>query len=128
PTRRSSDLGSWERKQELLARQIRDDGITYNVHSEAGSPARPWSLELLPRLIGADEWRQVQQGAAQRARLLNDIVADVYGEQVLLKEALLPSARVQGHPAYLRGLPGGRPPGGRFLLVLAFDKIGRAHV
>lgn len=116
-------LDDLQRRQALMARQIREDGITYNVYDAQGGPSRPWSLEVLPLIIEAAEWRRLEQGVAQRARLLNDILADTYGEQRLLKEALLPSALVLGHPGYLRGLQGVRPPGGTFLHVLAFDLV-----
>lgn len=114
-------LDDLQRRQELLARQIREDGITYNVYGALDGPSRPWSLEVLPQIIDAAEWRQLERGVAQRARLLNAIVADTYGAQALLKEALLPSALVLGHPGYLRGMQDVRPPGGIHLHLLAFD-------
>lgn len=116
-------LDDLQRRQALMARQIREDGITYNVYNAQGGPSRPWSLEVLPLIVEADEWRGLEQGVAQRARLLNTILADTYGEQRLLKEALLPSALVLGHPGYLRGLQGVTPPGGIHLHVLAFDLV-----
>jgi uncharacterized circularly permuted ATP-grasp superfamily protein/uncharacterized alpha-E superfamily protein len=114
------DIG---RRQALLARQIQEDGITYNVYNARGGPSRPWSLEVLPLILSADEWRGLEQGVAQRARLLDSILADVYGEQRVLHEALLPSALVWGHPGYLRGLQGCRPVGGVYLHVVAFDLV-----
>ncbi len=116
-------LEELQRRHDLMARQIREDGITYNVYNAQGGPSRPWSLEVLPLIIETDEWRSLAQGVAQRARLLNTVLADAYGEQRLLKEALLPSALVLGHPGYLRGLQGVKPPGGIYLHVLAFDLV-----
>ncbi|MCH8178159.1 MAG: circularly permuted type 2 ATP-grasp protein [Proteobacteria bacterium] len=121
-------LDDLQRRHALMARQIREDGVTYNVYGgdkaqagQGGAGNRPWSLEVLPLLIEAADWHALEQGVAQRARLLNAILADTYGEQRLLKEALLPSALVLGHPGYLRGLQGVMPPGGIHLHVLAFD-------
>lgn len=116
-------LDDLQRRHGLMARQIREDGVTYNVYNAQGGPSRPWSLEVLPLIIEAGEWRRLEQGVAQRARLLNAILADTYGEQRLLKQALLPSALVLGHPGYLRGLQGVTPPGGVHLHVLAFDLV-----
>ncbi|MDI1260325.1 circularly permuted type 2 ATP-grasp protein [Aquabacterium sp.] len=114
------DLGQ---RQALLARQIQEDGVTYNIYSAQGGASRPWSLEVLPRLIEPQDWRLIEQGAAQRASLLNQIAADVYGEQKLLKDAYLPAALVLGHPGYLRGLHGVKPLGGVYLHVVAFDMV-----
>ncbi|HEX5356392.1 MAG TPA: circularly permuted type 2 ATP-grasp protein, partial [Aquabacterium sp.] len=116
-------LDDLSRRQGLLARQIQEDGITYNVYNAQGGPSRPWSLEPLPLIISADDWRELEQGVAQRASLLNRVLEDVYGEQNVLKEALLPSALVLGHPSYLRGLQGVKPVGGVYLHVVAFDLV-----
>lgn len=79
--------------QELSAKALRvqrrvlEDGASYNVHSDgpplpgqdgdAGAPlARHWPLELLPMLIEPGEWRHIEAGIAQRARLLNAVMAE----------------------------------------------------
>ena len=110
-----------DRRSAMLARQIRDDGITYNAYRADGSIQRPWSLDLLPLIVGADEWALIEQGAAQRARLLNAVMRDVYGAQRLLRESLLPPALVYGHPGYLRPLAGFTPADGVYLHIAAFD-------
>ena len=104
-----------------LRRQIRDNGVTYNVYADANGPQRPWSLDLFPLIISADDWAGIESGIKQRTRLLNEIMADVYGPQNLLKQGLLPAALVQGHPGYLRAMQGVQPAGGMFLHIAAFD-------
>ncbi|MDO9237666.1 MAG: circularly permuted type 2 ATP-grasp protein [Aquabacterium sp.] len=116
-------LAELTQRQALLGRQIHEDGVTYNVFNASGSPTRPWSLELLPRLISAQDWRLIEKGVTQRASLLNHIATDVYGPQQLLKDAYLPAALVLGHPGYLRGLHGVKPLGGVYLHVAAFDMV-----
>ncbi|MES2686866.1 MAG: circularly permuted type 2 ATP-grasp protein, partial [Pseudomonadota bacterium] len=104
-----------------LHRQIRDNGVTYNVYADADGPQRPWSLDLFPLLLSAQDWAHIATGIAQRARLLDRIMADVYGPQQLLSLGLLPTALVQGHPGYLRAMHGVHPAGGTFLHIAAFD-------
>jgi uncharacterized circularly permuted ATP-grasp superfamily protein/uncharacterized alpha-E superfamily protein len=116
-------LDDLTRRQGVLARQIQEDGITYNVYNAQGGPSRPWSLEPLPLIISSTEWQTLAQGISQRAKLLDGVLADIYGPQTLLKQALLPSALVLGHPGYLRGLQGVKPVGGVFLHVVAFDLV-----
>lgn len=103
-----------------VVQQIRGNDITYNVYADKGEP-RPWALDLLPFLIDEDEWAVIERGVAQRAKLLNAIVADVYGEQTLLQRGLLPPALVYGHPGYLRAVKGFTPPGGQYLQIVAVD-------
>ena len=110
------------RRQEHLQRQIRDNGVTYNVYADAGSgQQRPWELDLFPMLIGPGDWAKIEKGVLQRAKLLNRIMCDLYGERDLLKRAMLPAALVQGHPGYLRSMQGVRPPGDTWLNIVAFD-------
>ncbi len=115
-------LAELEQSQASLTRKIADNGITYNLYSDAlAGQARPWSLDLLPMIIDQAQWAQIERGVSQRAELLNRILADVYGEQMLVREGMLPTALVQGHPAYLRPAHGITPRGKTFLHIAAFD-------
>lgn len=104
-----------------LRRQIRDDGATYNMYADSEGPLRPWSLDLFPLIIDAPSWSHIEAGIQQRVRLLEAVMADVYGPQTLLAQGLLPPALVHGHPGYLRPLHGVQPVGGTHLHVVAFD-------
>jgi uncharacterized circularly permuted ATP-grasp superfamily protein/uncharacterized alpha-E superfamily protein len=110
-----------DRMRVQVVDRLRQDGVTHNVFSADGVAARPWSLELLPMLIDAADWAQLERGLAQRAHLLQALLDDVYGEQRVLKEGLLPPALVLRHPGYLRPLQGVQAPGGQRLFIVAFD-------
>jgi uncharacterized circularly permuted ATP-grasp superfamily protein/uncharacterized alpha-E superfamily protein len=110
-----------DRRVAQVERQIRHDGITHNVFGEQGAAPRPWSLELLPQLIDAGDWAAIEAGVVQRARLMQAILADCYGEQRLLHEGLLPPALLLRHPGYLRALRGVAPASGLRLHIVAFD-------
>ncbi len=118
-----TDKGAAELNQRAtsLARQIRDNGVTYNVYADEGGPQRPWSLDLFPLLIEPENWQQIEAGILQRVRLLEQVMADVYGAQQLLRRGMLPPALVQGHPGYLRAMHGVKPLGGTHLHITAFD-------
>jgi len=104
-----------------LARQVRDNGVTYNVYADENGPQRPWSLDLFPLLVDPLGWQRIEAGVLQRVRLLEHVMADVYGAQSLLASGFLPPALVQGHPGYLRAMHGVKPVGGRYLHIAAFD-------
>lgn len=110
-----------DRRSLNLARQVRDNGVTYNVYADANGPQRPWSLDLFPLIVTPDSWAGIEAGVLQRMRLLEGIMADVYGPQRLLAGNLLPPALVHGHPGYLRQMHGATPAGGRHLHIAAFD-------
>jgi uncharacterized circularly permuted ATP-grasp superfamily protein/uncharacterized alpha-E superfamily protein len=121
-----------DRRVAQVAQQLRRDGVTHNVYSEGGGsgggPAvRPWSLELLPHLIAPADWALVEHGIAQRAALLEAMLADLHGPQRLLHEGLLPAALLWRHPGWLRSMVGAQPVAGtpvQRLFIVAFD-LGR---
>jgi uncharacterized circularly permuted ATP-grasp superfamily protein/uncharacterized alpha-E superfamily protein len=108
-------------RQALLARQIQENGVTYNVYADPKGADRPWELDLLPHVIAADEWQQLSTGIAQRARLLNAVLADLYGPQRLISEGLLPAELVFGHNNFLWPCQGIAPPEDAFLHLYAVD-------
>lgn len=108
-------------RQALLTRQIQENGVTYNVYADPKGADRPWELDLLPHVIAADEWQQIEAGIAQRARLLNAVLADLYGPQTLIAEGLLPAELVFGHDNFLWPCQGVKPPEGTFLHMYAVD-------
>lgn len=106
---------------DLVARQIRENGVTYNVYADAKGTDRPWELDLLPQILEADEWQALAAGVAQRARLLDAVLADLYGPQTLLADGLLPPELIFGHDNFLWPCQGIVPPGGRHLHLYAVD-------
>ena len=117
----TSGLGDLPRREILLKRQIQEHGVTYNVYSDEHGAPRRWSLELLPYIVGSEDWRVIESAVVQRAAVLSAVMRDVYGPKELIREGLLPPALVLGSPGYLRSLHGVEPPGGIYLHVVAFD-------
>jgi uncharacterized circularly permuted ATP-grasp superfamily protein len=75
-----------ERRRQEAQRLLRENGVTFNIHDGARGAARPWQLDPIPLFISADEWTAIEAGLVQRAELLNLILADLYGPQLLLKQ------------------------------------------
>jgi uncharacterized circularly permuted ATP-grasp superfamily protein/uncharacterized alpha-E superfamily protein len=120
PARPQAFGAELQRRAQQLAQQLRADAITHNVHGSELS--LPWALELLPLVMEPADWAAIERGVAQRAQLLQLILADVYGgHQHLLKRALLPPALLFRHPGYLRPLHGFTPPLGQYLHVVSFE-------
>lgn len=117
----AADAPALNAKVARLNRQLRDNGVTYNVYADADGPPRPWSLDLFPLIVTPHSWNQIEAGVLQRVRLLEKVLADVYGPQSLLQRGLIPPALVQGHPGYLRAMQGTEPVGGTRLQIAAFD-------
>jgi uncharacterized circularly permuted ATP-grasp superfamily protein/uncharacterized alpha-E superfamily protein len=102
-------------------RRIRENGVTYNIYGDPLGASRPWRLDLLPLLISAEEWGRIESGIIQRARVLEAVLADLYGPQTLLSRGRIPAALLFANPAFLRPLVGLPVPPGRYLGVIAVD-------
>jgi uncharacterized circularly permuted ATP-grasp superfamily protein/uncharacterized alpha-E superfamily protein len=112
---------SVRRSLELTRRLIVENGVTYNVYADPQGADRPWALDPLPFVLPAAEWRTIEAGVAQRARLLNVLLADLYGPQRLLAEGHVPAELPFGHPNYLWPCHGIKPVDGTWLHVYAAD-------
>jgi uncharacterized circularly permuted ATP-grasp superfamily protein/uncharacterized alpha-E superfamily protein len=104
-------------------RLIRENGITHNVYDNPDGLGRPWSLDLLPLPIPAAEWRQVGDALTQRARLLNALLADIYGPMTCLARGLLPPELVYANTGFLRPCHGLTPPQGQWLHLYSADLV-----
>ncbi len=131
---RSAEDGAWQAVFEELAasvgesldaarerahRQAEDIGTGFRIAGEGEE--RPWPLSPVPLLIPEAEWRGIAAGVAQRAELMERILADLYGEGRLVAEGHVPAALVTGSPFFLRPLSHLLPPGGHHLSFVAFD-------
>jgi uncharacterized circularly permuted ATP-grasp superfamily protein/uncharacterized alpha-E superfamily protein len=118
-----SALGTEEmaRRWKTALQRIRENGVTYNVYGDPLGMDRPWNLDAIPILISPTEWRELEAGLIQRARLLNWILADLYGAQKLLRGGHLPPAVVFANPGFLRPCHGLSMPDDAWLHLLAVD-------
>src|ERR1700680_1157853 len=83
-------------------RSIRENGVTYNIYGDPEGTDRPWELDMVPLLISPAAWTRRGKALIQRTRLLNLILADLYGPRTLLGAGLLPPSLVFSSPAFLR--------------------------
>ena len=102
-------------------RRIRDNGITYNIYGDPLGANRPWQTDLVPLLIPVAEWRALEAGVIQRARLLSLLLEDLYGPQTLLTEGRFPAPLLYANPAFLRPMVGVSVPPQSYLHMLAID-------
>ena len=116
--------GELARRWEEARHVIHDNGVSFNAYGDALGMERPWPLGPMPIVVGPAEFAALSAGLAQRARLFEAVLADIYGPQRLLDEGLLPAELVLAHPGFLRPCRGVTPPGGRFVHFYAAD-LGR---
>lgn len=104
---------------------LRDAGVFYRQYSTDTHQDRDWPLSHIPVILHESEWSRICEGLAQRAELLERVVADLYGPAHLVRDGHLPAQLIAQNPEWLRPLVGIAPASGRFLHFLAFE-IGRS--
>jgi uncharacterized circularly permuted ATP-grasp superfamily protein/uncharacterized alpha-E superfamily protein len=107
----------WAQARQML----HENGVTYNVYGDPQGMDRPWELDAIPWVIPPDEWRKLETALVQRARLLNAVLADVYGPQRLLQQGLLPPELVFANASFLRPCHGLSLPCDCYLHLYAAD-------
>ena len=115
---------SLDHARERAQRQADDIGTGFRIAGESEGDERPWPLSPVPLLIAESEWRGLAAGVAQRANVMEAVLADLYGAGRLVADGHVPAALVTGSPFFLRPLSGLAPPGGYHLQFVAFD-LGR---
>ena len=100
-------------------------GITFDAGGPGDGPARdrPFPLDLVPRIIPAEEWTTIKRGLAQRIRALNHFVDDVYHAREIIHDGKVPWELVVSRPAFARAAHGIRPPGGVYCHVSGCDLV-----
>ena len=118
---RGATPASMQQIVQSVQRQVRENGITYNVYADPLGSDRPWDLDVLPMILPAADWAGIEAAVIQRATLLNRILLDIYGEQRLLADGKLPAALVHGHAGFLRPCHGIAHRDGIALHLYALD-------
>ncbi|MEY4514105.1 MAG: hypothetical protein RLZZ450_6227, partial [Pseudomonadota bacterium] len=90
------------RRWEKAKHQLHENGVSYNVYGDPHGVERPWNLSPIPVLLAAHEWEHIEAGLAQRARLLDAVLHDLYGPQRTLADGSLPPELVFENPSFLR--------------------------
>jgi uncharacterized circularly permuted ATP-grasp superfamily protein/uncharacterized alpha-E superfamily protein len=104
---------------ERAGQQVLDLGMAFRLTGEVEE--RVWPLSPIPMLLHASQWHALEDGLAQRAELLERVLADVYGPGRLVADGELPAAIVTGSPGYWRQMQGVAPPRGHRLQFYAVD-------
>ena len=120
---RSFGPGEMWRRWEQARQLIRQHGVTFNVYGGPRGLERPWPLDPVPVVLAPDEFAKLAEGLGQRARVLDALLADLYGARRVLAEGLLPPQVLLAHPGLLRPAAGFVPPAGRYLHFYAADLV-----
>ncbi|WP_246600925.1 circularly permuted type 2 ATP-grasp protein [Skermania piniformis] len=106
-------------RSEALGRAFIDQGITFSLSGKE----RPFPLDLVPRVIAAAEWAKLERGIKQRVRALELFLADIYDEQHILRDGVIPKRLVTSCEHFHREAAGLAPPNGVRIHVAGIDLV-----
>ncbi len=114
---------NFARSQSLAELALLNSGVTFSVYSDDRGSEKVFPFCLAPRPIAAADFAQLERGLQQRLVALGLLLDDLYGEQRILRDRVLPAELVLGAAGYLPRLRGVRPPGGVRIHVAGIDLI-----
>ncbi|MGQ0839718.1 circularly permuted type 2 ATP-grasp protein [Actinokineospora sp.] len=115
----ASQPGDLTARSEALDRALVDQGITFSLSGQE----RPFPLDLVPRVITAAEWARLEKGIVQRVRALEMFLADVYGDQQIIRDGVLPKRLITSCEHFHRSAAGVLPPNGVRIHVSGIDVV-----
>ncbi|OBJ48061.1 circularly permuted type 2 ATP-grasp protein [Mycobacterium sp. 1423905.2] len=114
-----SDVSELKARAEALGRAFIDQGITFSLSGQE----RPFPLDLVPRVISAAEWTRLERGIIQRVKALEMYLDDIYGDQEILRDGVIPRRLVTSCEHFHRQAVGIVPPNGVRIHVSGIDLI-----
>ncbi|MGN8246164.1 circularly permuted type 2 ATP-grasp protein [Cellulomonas soli] len=111
--------GELRARADTLARSYLAEGVTFDFAGEE----RPFPLDVVPRVLGGDEWDHVAPGVAQRVRALEAFLADVYGPQKAVADGVVPRSVIVSSTHFHRAAHGIQPPNGVRVHVSGIDLV-----
>ncbi|MFT4199373.1 circularly permuted type 2 ATP-grasp protein [Gordonia sp. (in: high G+C Gram-positive bacteria)] len=117
------DPGDLRARLDALGRAFIDQGVTFSLSGKE----RPFPLDPVPRVIDATEWSRLEAGITQRVRALEMFLDDVYGEQAILADGVVPRRLINSCEHFHRQAAGIRPPNGVRIHVAGIDLIRDEH-
>ena len=116
--------GDLRRASELANRSFLHQGITFTVYSDANQGTeRIFPFDLIPRLIPPDEWRMVETGLRQRIRALNLFLRDIYHDQLILHDRIVPRRLIVRARHFRREVVGIDVPHDRYIHIVGSDLV-----
>jgi uncharacterized circularly permuted ATP-grasp superfamily protein len=110
-------------RQQVAERSMLSMGITFNVYSEGEGTERTMPIDIIPRVLPGNEWEHLEKGLKQRIKALNMFIDDVYNEQNILNDNVIPRDLIESSKCFLEACKGISPPKGIWCHITGTDLI-----
>ncbi len=117
------DQGELDKRRQMAEATIQEMGISFTVYTEEGNIDRAWPFDIIPRTIPSDEWKQAEEGLKQRLRALNMFIDDLYHDQNIIRDGVVPEHVIKESPNYLPECKGVSPAYGVWAHICGTDLV-----
>src|SRR5882757_4712987 len=115
--------GELLRRQRSAERALLNMGITFNVYGDSAGTERIFPFDLVPRIVNATEWDRLERGLKQRIHALNEFINDIYHDQKILKDGVVPREVIESATSYRPQCAGINPPRGIWCHITGTDLV-----
>jgi uncharacterized circularly permuted ATP-grasp superfamily protein len=119
----SIPLEELQRKQHAAEKVLLHMGITFNVYGDSGGSERIFPFDVLPRIVPQDEWVAVERGLHQRVTALNLFIDDIYHDQRIVKDGVVPAELINSASGFRPQCVGLNPPKGVWSHITGSDLV-----
>ena len=116
-------LEELKRRQQSAEKALLQMGITFSVYGDEQGTERIFPFDIVPRIIAENEWQQIESGLKQRVEALNLFINDVYHDQKILEDGIIPKELVLSASGYRPECKGLNPPGGTWCHITGTDLV-----
>src|SRR5471030_960991 len=115
--------GELLRRQRSAERALLNMGITFNVYGDSAGTERIFPFDLVPRIVAAAEWNWIERGLKQRIRALNLFIDDIYHDQKIVKDGVIPAEIISTASSFRKQCIGLNPPRGVWCHITGTDLV-----
>jgi uncharacterized circularly permuted ATP-grasp superfamily protein len=123
---RQTTVEEFGRRKAMLDLSMRQDGVGFTVYRAEEGIERVWPMDPVPRIIPAHEWQLIEAGLVQRITALNQFLWDVYHEQHILRDGVVPARLVLQGSSFRREFVGANVPRRIYIHICGTDLIRAA--
>ncbi len=119
--------GDLLRRQRAAEAALMNMGITFAVYGDAEGAEKIFPFDVIPRIVSAQDWERVQRGLQQRITALNHFIHDIYHDQKILQDGVVPRDLVESASSFRQQCVGLNPPGGVWCHITGTDLVRDEH-
>lgn len=122
------NLEQLTQKQRQASEIFMNQGITFTVYSDTNEGIeRIFPFDIMPRIITQSDWQEIETGIAQRLKALNLFLEDIYNDQLIVKDGIIPAALIASCPHYIQEVHGIKLPHDIHVHIAGIDLIRGAE-